>query len=260
MGAALFDMHCHLGFADNAVGLARAFAEAGGGALSATVEPSEYVRMRDLLASEPAACVGLGLHPWWIDDGHCGEADVEACVELAREARFIAEVGLDLGKRCARSRDLQLDAFERICAAAGEMGDKVISLHAVNAAAEVLDVLERTGCLAPAAGDATACACILHWYSGSSDQLQRAVRLGCYFSINPRMLQTKRGREYARILPADRLLLETDLPPSEGGKLEAGELFGVLEGTLKALEELRGEPLADRIAATSRRLLAMGQG
>lgn len=249
----LFDMHCHLGFVDNACELVAAFAERGGGALSATVEPAEYVRMREALAGESAVRVGLGLHPWWLDEERCGEEDVALCVELARKARFIAEVGLDFGKRRIGSSDVQLDAFRRVCAAAGVAGGKVLSLHAVNAAVEVLDVLEETGCLAP--GGEGSCACVLHWYSGPSDQLQRAVRLGCFFSINPRMLQTKRGREYARILPADRLLLETDLPPSAGGPFDPDELLSTLAGTLETLEALRGEKLADRIAESSAALL-----
>ena len=248
----LFDMHCHLGFADNACELAAALAERGGGALSATVEPAEYVRMCEALAGEPAVRVGLGLHPWWLDEGR-GEEDVARCVELACEARFIAEVGLDFGKRREASRDIQLDAFRRVCAVAGTAGGKVLSLHAVGAAAEALDVLEETGCLA--LGGKGSCACILHWYSGPSDQLQRAVRLGCFFSINLRMLQTRRGREYARILPAERLLLETDLPPSAGGLFDPDELLDTLYGTLEALETLRKEALGDRIAAASARLL-----
>lgn len=249
----LFDMHCHLGFADNARELAAALAVRGGGALSATVEPDEFVRMRDVLADEPAVHVGLGLHPWWLDEGRCGEEDVARCAELAHKARFIAEIGLDFGKRRETSRDVQMDAFRRICAVAGEAGGKVLSLHAVGAAAEVLDVLEGTGCLT--FGGEGSCDCILHWYSGPSDQLQRAVRLGCFFSINPRMLQTKRGREYARILPADRLLLETDLPPSAGGVFDPDELLGTMSDTLEALEALRGEALAARIAESSAGLL-----
>ena len=249
----LFDMHCHLGFADNAAELAAALAADGGGALSATVEPAEYVRMCESLAGESAVRVGLGLHPWWLDEDRCGEEDVARCVELVREARFIAEIGLDFGKRREASRDVQLDAFRRICAVAGETGGKVLSLHAAGAAAEVLDVLEETGCLA--SGGEGSCDCILHWYSGPSDQLLRAERLGCFFSINPRMLQTKRGREYARILPADRLLLETDLPPSAGGAFDADEIPRVLADTLAELEALRGEPLAARIAKSSAELL-----
>ena len=249
----LFDMHCHLGFADNARELAAALAVRGGGALSATVEPDEFVQMRDVLADEPAVHVGLGLHPWRLDEGRCGEEDVARCAELVHKARFIAEIGLDFGKRREASRDVQMDAFRRICAVAGEAGGKVLSLHAVGAAAEVLDVLEGTGCLT--FGGEGSCDCVLHWYSGPSDQLQRAVRLGCFFSINPRMLQTKRGREYARILPADRLLLETDLPPSAGGVFDPDELLGTLSDTLEALETLRGEALAARIAESSAGLL-----
>ena len=53
---------------------------------------------------------------------------------------------------------------------------------------------------------------IFHWFSGSSAQLKRARDLGCFFSVNAFMLQTKRGREYAKAIPLDRLLIETDLP------------------------------------------------
>lgn len=252
----LFDMHCHLGFSDNAIEIARMLAARGGGALSATVKPSEYLRMRELLAGESAVRVGLGLHPWWLNDGRCGEGDVEACVELSREARFIAEIGIDLGRRCISSRKEQTSAFKLVCEAAAKEGGKVLSLHAVNAAAEVLDILEGTGCLTSTAGGSP-CSCILHWYSGPSDQLQRAVRLGCFFSINPRMLATRRGREYARILPADRLLLETDLPPSEGCRADPEEISRLLARTLADIEAIRGEKLADRIAETSLAMLAL---
>lgn len=255
--APLFDMHCHLGFADNALELAAAFASRGGGALSATVEPSEYLRMRVAMAGEPAVQVGLGLHPWWLDDGRCGEEEVAACVELAREARFIAETGLDFAPRRTSSRDLQLDAFTRICAVAGRMGGKVLSVHAVSAAHEALDVMERCGVLVEGGKP---CEVILHWYSGPSDQLQRAVRLGCFFSVGFRMLQTKRGREYARVLPADRLLLETDLPPSADGAFDPNALLDALSDTLEALERIRGESLGDRIAENSRALLGVVDG
>lgn len=250
--APLFDMHCHLGFAENAEELAGALHSQGGGALCATVTPAEYERLSDGFAGSPQVRVGLGLHPWWLDDGRCTEADVQRCVDLAQEAPVIAEIGLDFGRRCASSREAQLDAFERICAKAADAGGKVLSLHAVRSADIMLDVLERQGVLGRSD---SSCAVIMHWYSGSSDVLQRAVRLGCFFSLNPRMLQTKRGREYARILPADRLLLETDLPPFAGGFFDPHRLVRDLARTLAGTEALRGEPVAERIAATSRALL-----
>ena len=81
----------------------------------------------------------------------------------------------------------------------------MISIHAVRSATAVLDVLERRHATRSSA-------CILHWFSGSSQELARARELGCHFSVNPNMLATKRGRAYVRQIPPNRLLLETDLP------------------------------------------------
>ena len=101
-------------------------------------------------------------------------------------------------------------------------------------------------------------ACIIHWFSGTSDQLTRARRAGCYFSVNPRMLGSKRGRAYAQAIPADRLLLETDEPASAGAPWSAARVRKLLEETLAQLAALRGDDpaeLRERIAQTSRTLL-----
>ena len=142
-------------------------------------------------------------------------------------------------------------AFERVARACAS-GGKVLSIHAVKAAGEALDVLERAGALA---GNA----CIFHWFSGTSDELQRAVRAGCFFSINPRMLASKRGRAYAQAVPAERLLLETDAPSQPGERYDAPAEAARLAAMLEALADLRRTPrddLAARIARTSRQLFA----
>ena len=136
----------------------------------------------------------------------------------------------------------------RACAGGG----KVLSIHAVKAAGEALDVLERAGALV---GNA----CIFHWFSGTSDELQHAVRAGCFFSINPRMLASKRGRAYAQAVPAERLLLETDAPSQPGERYDAPAEAARLAAMLEALADLRRTPrddLAARIARTSRQLFA----
>lgn len=43
-------------------------------------------------------------------------------------------------------------------------------------------------------------------------QLEKAIELGCYFSINPKMLKTKSGIEVIKTVPIDHMLLETDAP------------------------------------------------
>ena len=285
-GLAYFDMHCHLGFCEDATQAARALAAAGVGAFSNTVTPAEFAEQRVALAGAGNVRTGVGLHPWWIGEYDSGMAatdergtleagvpapdelarqgaaeasldavdDLELLCELAAQHRFVGEVGLDFSPRHTGTREAQLQAFESVAATCTRAGDCVLSIHAVRATDQVLDVLERTGALEPAAGNA----CIIHWFSGTSDQLTRARRAGCYFSVNPRMLGSKRGRAYAQAIPADRLLLETDEPASEGAPWSAARVRELLEGSLAQLAALRGDDLAElceRIAQTSRTLL-----
>lgn len=247
----LFDLHCHLDFAENARELATGLAQRGIGALSVTVTPAGYVRAAALFAPCANVHTALGLHPWWVADGRCTEDDVAQFEQLAKDARFVGEVGLDFAPAHAASHDVQLAAFERVAHACAEGGGKVLSLHAVRSADTVMDVLERTGCT-------ESCVCALHWFSGTSDELQRATKLGFLFSVNPRMLATKRGRAYVRAIPADRLLLETDLPPESAARYDAADVETPLRATLAELAALRAEDpeaLGARIALTSERVL-----
>lgn len=134
-------------------------------------------------------------------------------------ARFVGEVGLDFSARWNSSRDAQLQAFRRICSCAcapARIGPRVLSIHAVHAAAYALDILEESGA-------ARACTCIFHWFSGTSEDLARARRLECLFSVNARMARSRRGREYIRQLPATQLLLETDAPTVQDKPRKTGD-------------------------------------
>ena len=253
MSPDLFDMHCHLGFCADSAHAARELAAQGVGAFSNTVTPAEFAEQRAALADAANVRVGAGLHPWW-----AGEfdpfADWDRLYGLVARNRFIGEVGLDFSPRHADTRKVQLDALTCIAHACARTGNKVLSVHAVRAVDQVLDELERASVF----GGMTGNACIIHWFSGTSDQLTRARRVGCFFSVNPRMLESKRGRAYAQAIPADRLLLETDEPASEGAPWDAVRVRELLEGSLAQLAALRGDDpaeLRERIAQTSRTLL-----
>ncbi len=269
MALTLLDMHCHLGFYDDAARQARELSALGVGAFSNTVTPEEFAVQQVALAGAENVRVGVGLHPWWIGVGEAvGDAagarpvaaaerasrDTEVLCELVAQNRFVGEVGLDLSPRHVQTGEAQLEVFSQVARTCAQAGGKVLSVHAVRAVDQVLDVLEDEGALAEAAGNA----CIIHWFSGTSDQLTRARRAGCFFSVNPRMLQSKRGRAYAQAIPEHRLLLETDEPASEGAPCDAARIRQLLEETLQQLATLRAEDpaeLRERIAATSKRLL-----
>lgn len=248
-----FDMHCHLGFCEDAVQAARALAAAGVGAFSNTVTPVEFAEQRVALAGAGNVRTGAGLHPWWVG-GYDVAANWDRLYDLVARTRFVGEVGLDFSSAHIATRKAQVDALACVAHVSARTGDKVLSVHAVRAVDQVLDVLEGASVL----GGMTGNACIIHWFSGTSDQLTRARRAGCYFSVNPRMLQSKRGRAYVQAIPVDRLLLETDEPASAGASWSAARVRKLLEETLTQLAVLRGDDpaeLCERIAQTSRTLL-----
>ena len=153
----------------------------------------------------------------------------------------------------AGARADRADRPAAACAAAERTPVKrVMSIHSSKAAACVLDILEQTGCL-------DACTCVFHWFSGSQDELSQAIDAGCLFSVNERMLKTKRGRAYARAIPEGRLLLETDAPPKPAARFSPEAHISQLERTIGLLAEARGADvtaLAERIACTSRSLFS----
>ncbi len=253
----LYDMHCHLDRMANADEVIRAAAACGIALFDATVTPDDAVRAAARFAGHHHVRVGVGLHPWWLADGSCTEEDVARAVELAATSAFIGEIGLDFGRRGQEARELQCAAFERIVAAvaAHPLPHRVLTLHAVAAAEPVLDALERHGLVGASAPEGTSC--IFHGFSGSSDELVRARRAGCYFSVSERMLASKRGRAYARQIPTDRLLLETDAPPQLDTPWSASDLDASLTRTLQGIAALRGvgeSALGEHIARTSERL------
>ncbi len=251
----LFDMHCHLDRMANADEVARDAAANGIALFCATVTPADALAARSRFGTPPNVRVGMGLHPWWVADGRCGEVEVEQAAQLAGSSRFIGEVGLDFGPRHVASAQRQLNALEtiaRICAEHPVEG-RVLSIHAVRSAGEALDVFERHGLTESAH-------CIFHWFSGTSDQLARALDAGCLFSISERMLATRRGREYARRIPLDRLLLETDLPEQLDKPCSADQIEASLMRTLHELAHIRGtdeRALSAHIAKTSSGLLGL---
>jgi TatD DNase family protein len=53
---------------------------------------------------------------------------------------------------------------------------------------------------------------VLHWFTGTIASLERAIELGCWFSVNPAMIRSKNGKLIVARLSRDRVLTETDGP------------------------------------------------
>ena len=210
----------------------------GLGLFDCGVDPRDFAAAKTRASHRPSIIAGVGLHPWWLADGRCGTAEINLLCEVAAQERFIGEIGLDFSARFVGSEPLQIQALERLCDALVHhpLTGRVISIHAVRSAGTVLDVLESHGLLTPRPDSPVI---TFHWFSGTSDELVRASDAGCYFSVNERMLATKRGREYARQIPLDCLLLETDAPAEPQADTSARQLITSLKSVSRRIAELK---------------------
>lgn len=250
----LVDMHCHLDQLANGGEVASDAERLGLALFCVTVSPADALAALERFDANPNVFVGAGLHPWWLADGRCGENDIEAAARLVATRRLIGEIGLDFNGPRAETAALQergLSTILQSCARHPMYG-RVLSLHAGKAAGRMLDLLEEFGIPEHAS-------CVFHWFSGTSEELTRARSAGCIFSVNERMLASKRGREYARQIPLERLLIETDAPRTFGQRSSARALGNSLERTLDTLASIRPESrsrIADQAVALGMELLS----
>lgn len=244
-----FDAHVHANLMDTPLNVARSSHDAGLGFFACGVTPQDYLELAPQL-TQANIRVGLGAHPWYISDGRVTQKDIELLIELMEQTPYIGEIGLDFSSRyCVDGlQELQVKTFTKICTRAAELSyngqPRVLSMHTVRSVDAVLDILEQTGA-------AQACIPIIHWFSGSSNELQRAIKLGCWFSVGEMSLKTKRGREYAKVYPKDKLLTETDLPSSDHTDIDSAYIVDSLKRALSGLSEARGYSVQTEVMANA---------
>ena len=237
----LYDMHCHVDLVDNMVDFALSLEKMGIGAFTVTTTPKAFEVESRVLKRFSNLKVGLGLHPQLISSRY---NEIETIERYIHNQRYIGEIGLDYGKQFYFSKERQKTAFEKIIYMCSD-GNKVISVHSAYAATDVLGIIEKYN-------STSNNICILHWFSGTNKQLQKAVELGCYFSINERML--KKDKLNISQIPLDRILLETD-SPFLSKVHTAQEIYKSLSLCLCQLNVLMGEEMSNIISKSSKKIL-----
>lgn len=196
------DFHCHLDlYPDFEAAIARAEL-ARIYTLTVTTTPKAWPRNHELTRDTHYVRAALGLHPQLVAE-RAGE--LALWERYLPETRYIGEVGLDAGPRFYKSLEIQKQVFRTILERCADAGGKILTVHSVRSVPMVLEMIERH--LPRNRGIV-----VLHWFTGSKAEAQRAGSLGCYFSINAEMTRSERGRALVAELPMDRLLTETDGP------------------------------------------------
>ena len=249
----LFDTHAHLHFPEFAADLDAVLerARAAGVRRMLTIG-TDVVTSRAAVAlagREPDVWAAVGIHPH-----EAAALDDAAFVEIERLASAdrvvaIGETGLDFFRNLS-PREAQERAFRAQLALARRV-DKPVLVHCRDAHAETLALL---------AADTPARGGIMHCFSGDLALARRCVELGLLISLAGPVTYPKPGAlpEVAKMLPSDRLVVETDcpyLPPQPyRGKRNEPAYIAI---TAARVAELRGEPLLDLAARMSENARAL---
>lgn len=194
----MIDFHCHVDLYPNPHEIARECRERKLRVLSVTTTPSAWNGTSALGGG--AIITALGLHPQL---AHERKGELPLFDRILPGSAYIGEVGLDGAPEFKTHWQDQVDVFRHVLNACNEAGGRVMSIHSRRASTPVLDLLE----LYPGSGTP-----ILHWFTGTVRELDRAISLGCWFSVGPAMLKSKRGRDLVMRMPRERVLTESDGP------------------------------------------------
>ena len=203
----LVDSHCHLNFEPLNAGLEdvlqRARDNGVGHMLCVSVTLETFPEIRALAHEHPQVFASVGVHPNE-REGH--EPSVEELTRLAGDDRVVAigETGLDY-YRSQGDMAWQQERFRRHIRAAKESGKPLI-VHTREAAEDTLRIMREEG-----AADIGG---VMHCFTESADVARQALDLDFYISFSG--IVTFRNaealREVAKLVPQDRLLVETDAP------------------------------------------------
>jgi TatD DNase family protein len=239
----VIDSHCHLAGEEFAADLSDVIARASAAGISGALvivgaeDEEEYQRAASVTSAWPGVRLSIGVHPHtaaqFADDPAAAAALVDARLATTPGARAIGEIGLDYHYDFA-PRDVQQAVFREQIRLAQRKNLPIV-IHTREAEEDTFGVLsealvgERRG--------------VFHCFTGDRAMARRALDAGFHISLAgivtfPRATEL---HEVAKMVPIDRLLIETDSPflapvPHRGSRNEPARVVHVAE----AIARLRG--------------------
>jgi TatD DNase family protein len=196
----MIDFHCHLDLYPEPEKVIRECAARKMYVLSVTTTPRAWDGTSALAAGHERIRTAIGLHPQLVGDR---KRELTQLLRLIPATRYVGEVGLDGSPEFMPFWQDQVEVFEKLLESCASVGGRILSVHSRRAENEVLSRVESCR------GAGTI---VLHWFSGKTRDLQRAIDIGCWFSVGPAMLRGKTGQKLAALMPRNRVLTESDGP------------------------------------------------
>lgn len=260
LSSGVIDTHCHLTFPDFAGRVPGVLSEAGAhavtGAITISTTTSDCLDALAVAEAHANVWCTSGVHPLYTDRGPHAWENLR---RVASSPRCVAwgELGLDNHYDRPppdvqrRVLDEQL-AFIASCGKPGGIGersiDKPIVIHCREAFADLIPIL-RAASSEPARF-------VFHCFTGTPADMRRVLDFGALVSFTGVVTyrNAKEVQEAARLVPIDRIMVETDapfLPPDPHRGKRPCEPW-MVSLTARRLAEVRGEPWEEFHAAINR--------
>jgi TatD DNase family protein len=249
-GPAWTDSHCHLqDESDSDELFARARAGGVGRLVLVGTDPVSSARAIELARRiGDGAYATIGVHP---HEATIGTAEIHDLLEQTLGAGSVGahgvvgvgECGLDYYYEHSPRATQQVVFAEQIALA--KQFDLALVIHTRDAWNDTFEILRAEG---------TPERTVIHCFSGGVEEARACLDLGCYISFSGIVTFKNAGalRDAARLVPADRILVETDAPflapvPHRGQRNEPAWVAVVGE----AVAAVRDTPVATFAALTS---------
>ncbi len=206
------------------------------GAMEVAIDEHNFHQRLEMAEKYRQITLSAGIHP---SSTHPDRGDWETrFTRIAEQTRHpavkaIGETGLDFYREHS-PRDVQIRAFADHLELAAASGLPVI-VHCRNADREVLETIARSNCRHG----------IFHCFSSGPEVAERALELGfCVsFAGNITYKNTDEMARAARMVPTDRILIETDAPYLSPQPVRGRPNHPACIGyTLEVLARIREEP------------------
>ena len=202
----------------------------------------------------PQLDCACGFHPE--DASKISESDWQQLEKQLTDPRIkaIGEIGLDY-YWSKEEMDLQKAIFIRQLQLANQVSKPVL-IHSRQASKDTYDLLSAYAKVPV----------VMHCYSGSTEMMENYLRLGCYISFAGPVTfkKAQEPKRNATLVPADRLLIETDCPymapePMRGKQNESSYVAytGAYVAQLRGVKEAQ---LQRQIQENYQRLLGEDHG
>lgn len=188
----------------------------------------------------------MGIHPFDADivDKQFGSS----YEDLIKDANLIGEIGMD-ACWCDTPFEDQERAFVMSLDLAKKY-NKPIILHAKMMEARIYEILKDYDL-----------DMVIHWYS-CDKYVREFIDLGCHFTVGPAIFVDENVRNMVKLLPLDRILVETDgveaIEWLFKKKFDPGNLRNILEAVINELADIKHvsfDVMSDYLLANSERLL-----